>query len=251
MKFTIILAGLLASVATALPQAQPAACADAHILVARASGEAKGEGMIGGLSRAIKSAVKGTDSEAVDYPAALAPYGSSEVKGVAAAKAQLAAYVQRCPKAKVILMGYSQGADVMGSVLCGGGAHNSTKAIGRLPATNVNLGPETPPIEPAVGSHVVAAVLMGDPRFTKGMPFNKGTAQGTGQFPHEVPAQVACPTYSKRVVSYCDTDDEFCDSGKNVGPHLGYMGKYSTEAQAFVKAQLAKAAKAFPLPPDA
>jgi hypothetical protein len=27
---------------------------------------------------------------------------------------------------------------------------------------------------------VVAAVLMGDPRFTKGMPFNKGTAKGTG-----------------------------------------------------------------------
>jgi hypothetical protein len=27
---------------------------------------------------------------------------------------------------------------------------------------------------------VVAAVLMADPRFTKGMPFNKGTAKNTG-----------------------------------------------------------------------
>jgi hypothetical protein len=27
---------------------------------------------------------------------------------------------------------------------------------------------------------VVAVVMMGDPRFTKGMPFNKGTAKGTG-----------------------------------------------------------------------
>jgi acetylxylan esterase len=162
MKTAIILNGLLASAvtATALPQvhrrqeqAPSAGCADVHILVARASGEAKGEGMIGGLSRAIKSAVKGADSEAVDYPAALAPYGSSEGKGVAAAKAQLTAYVQKCPKAKVVLMGYSQGADVMGSILCGGGAHNSTKAIGRLPSTNVNLGPESAPVEPSVGSH--------------------------------------------------------------------------------------------------
>lgn len=85
----------------------------------------------------------------------------------------------------------------MGSVLCGGGAHNSTQAIGSLPKTNVNLGPAVPPIEADVGSHgesihtrcclqklicsiVVAAVLMGDPRFTKGMPFNKGTAQNSG-----------------------------------------------------------------------
>jgi acetylxylan esterase len=160
MKAAITLASLLASVTTALPgvdrrqtQPPPAACAEVHVLVARASGEAKGEGMIGGLSRAIKSSLKSADSEAVDYPAALAPYGSSEGKGVAAAKAQLTAYVQRCPNAKVVLMGYSQGADVMGSVLCGGGAHNSTKAIGRLPATNVNLGPESAPVEASIGNH--------------------------------------------------------------------------------------------------
>jgi hypothetical protein len=43
----------------------------------------------------------------------------------------------------------------------------------------------------------------------------------------------------------------FIIGGKSVGPHMGYMGKYSTEAQTFIKAQIAKAASAFPLPPDA
>jgi hypothetical protein len=43
----------------------------------------------------------------------------------------------------------------VGSVLCGGGAHNSTQAIGRLPATNVNLGPAVPAVEPDVASHGV------------------------------------------------------------------------------------------------
>jgi acetylxylan esterase len=110
MKFFLLNYGLLATSALAFPQSAPAtgACAEVHVLVARASGEAKGEGMIGGLSKAIKAAVKGADSEAVDYPAALAPYGSSETKGVKAAKEQLTAYVKRCPAAKVVLMGYSQ-----------------------------------------------------------------------------------------------------------------------------------------------
>jgi hypothetical protein len=108
---SILALGLLAASTAALPQTPPpaiGACAELHILVARASGEGKGEGMIGSLSKAVKAAVKGADSEAVDYPAALAPYGSSEIKGVKAAKDQLSAYVKRCPAAKIVLMGYSQ-----------------------------------------------------------------------------------------------------------------------------------------------
>jgi acetylxylan esterase len=110
MRSAVLLVGLLASIASSLPEIgrRQSACADVHILVARASGEPKGEGMIGGLSTAIKKAVKGADSEAVSYAAALAPYGKSEIKGVANAKSQLTAYVKRCPKAKIVLMGYSQ-----------------------------------------------------------------------------------------------------------------------------------------------
>jgi acetylxylan esterase len=110
MKSILLSLSLLGS-ALALPQTSPpasGACAEVHVLVARASGEGKGEGMIGGLSKAIKTAIKGADSEAVDYPAALAPYGSSEIKGVKAAKEQLTTYVKRCPAAKIVLMGYSQ-----------------------------------------------------------------------------------------------------------------------------------------------
>jgi acetylxylan esterase len=110
-SFVVSTLVLLATSAFALPQTSSppvGSCADVHILVARASGEGKGEGMIGSLSKAIKAAVKGADSEAVDYPAALAPYGSSEIKGVKAAKDQLTAYVKRCPNSKMVLMGYSQ-----------------------------------------------------------------------------------------------------------------------------------------------
>src|ERR1700759_5220700 len=79
-------------------------CAPAHIIVARASGEAKGEGMLRSVVSRIKENIKGADSEAIDYPAALAPYGPSESKGVKAANEQLAAYVKRCPESKVVLI---------------------------------------------------------------------------------------------------------------------------------------------------
>lgn len=115
MKGAVVLVGLLSSIAVAMPplavstfHRRQSACAPAHIIVARASGEAKGEGSIGRLSKSLKEAVKGADSEAVDYPAALAPYASSEMKGVTAAKAQLTAYVKRCPESRIVLMGYSQ-----------------------------------------------------------------------------------------------------------------------------------------------
>ena len=41
----------------------------------------------------IKENIKGADSEAIDYPAALAPYGPSESKGVKAANEQLAGHL--------------------------------------------------------------------------------------------------------------------------------------------------------------
>ena len=47
----------------------------------------------------------------------------------------------------------AQGADVMGSVLCGGGDHVSEQAIGRLPKTKVDLGPAVPPAPPEIASH--------------------------------------------------------------------------------------------------
>jgi acetylxylan esterase len=118
-----------------LSQAQ-AGCAPIHIIVARASTEAKGYGVTGTLARAVEKDIPGTTSEPIDYPAVLSPYFQSEAAGVRETKKQLTAYVKRCPQTKMILMGYSQGADVVGSVLCGGGFQQTQD-----------------PIDPEVGKH--------------------------------------------------------------------------------------------------
>jgi len=241
MKTQTFITGLLGTVVVASPITSPimvprqagGGCSAVHVVVARASTEPQGEGLTGSLSSSVKRAIPGTTSEAVVYTAKLAPYGPSEIQGVANAKSQVAAYVKKCPTSKIVLMGYSQGADVVGSVVCGGGDFS-----GSMSGVKVELGPPVPPIDPQVGRNIVAVVMMGDPRFTAGRSFNKGTAKTSGQFPHT--ATQDCKGYESRMVSYCDDGDEFCAKGKSLGPHMAYMGKYATEAASFIKSQVSK-----------
>jgi hypothetical protein len=79
-----------------------------HIIVARASTEPPGEGIIGAVATKVQQAVPGSDSEAVDYPATLTNYSISEPSGVAAMQTLIQNYVARCPSSKIALMGYSQ-----------------------------------------------------------------------------------------------------------------------------------------------
>jgi acetylxylan esterase len=85
------------------------ACASGvHMIVARASTEPPGEGIIGGVAAQVQQSMPGSDSEAVDYPATLTDYLNSEASGVAAMKQLIQSYVTRCPNAKIALLGYSQ-----------------------------------------------------------------------------------------------------------------------------------------------
>jgi acetylxylan esterase len=118
VSFYHILA-LLPAVVLAVPGT---GCTSVGIITARASTEASGEGIIGSLAQLIQQRSSQTVSRAsVDYPALLFPYASSSAAGVAALKKQLTAAVQKCPDQKIVLLGYSQGAHVLGDVLGGGG----------------------------------------------------------------------------------------------------------------------------------
>lgn len=85
------------------------ACATGvHMIVARASTEQPGQGIIGAVATQVQQAVPGSDSEAVDYPATLQNYQSSEASGVVAMTKLIQDYTARCPNSKIALMGYSQ-----------------------------------------------------------------------------------------------------------------------------------------------
>jgi acetylxylan esterase len=134
-KMLILSLGMLATTTLAAP----ATCKPVHLIVARASTEAPGTGAIGSVATTIAGQT-GADIEAIVYPAQLIPYDTSSSTGDAAVTNQLTAYVAKCPKSKVVLMGYSQGAQIILDSLCGGGG---------VPG----LGPATPPISSSIGSH--------------------------------------------------------------------------------------------------
>ena len=114
----VALAGLAVSVAANPIPAPTTDCAAVHVISARGSTEAPGEGKIGTIVDVIVSSSTQTVSrEAVDYPADIWDYPISEALGVNALKTVLKAKAAACPTTKIVLTGYSQGGQVVGDVL--------------------------------------------------------------------------------------------------------------------------------------
>lgn len=219
-------AGGLALVGASAAQANAVAapgsgCAQVAIITARASGEAPGEGITGALVTQIVDSSQQTVSRAsVSYPATLTNYASSSAQGVSALKTQLTNEVNSCPSAKVVLLGYSQGAHVVLDTLGGGGG-------GALGAT-------TPPISSTIASHVLAVATFGDPRHVVGQAFDLGTSTRNGLFPRTATQLQVLAGMASKIQAYCDSGDEFCDSGTSLQVHLTYLNRYQNAAASFV-----------------
>jgi hypothetical protein len=85
------------------------ACAiGVHMIVARASTEPPGQGIIGVVATLVQGMILGLDLEVVDYPATLQNYNTSELAGTTAMTQLITEYVARCPNSKIALPGYSQ-----------------------------------------------------------------------------------------------------------------------------------------------
>jgi acetylxylan esterase len=227
-----VLAGTIMGVGALAVQSAPAlavsqsgsACAPATVLAARASTEAAGEGTIASLVDDIQASVNsGVTESSVNYPATLTNYSSSAATGDKNMKSQLQTLVTNCPNQKIVIVGYSQGAQLVGDVLGGGGGGS--------------LGTATAPSPSSVTSHIVAAIQFGDPRHLPNKSFDKGTASGsTGLFPR--PSNESIDGFASILQSYCDTGDPFCAGGNNLNVHLTYDSRYDTSAASFVKGKL-------------
>ncbi|GAA5999835.1 hypothetical protein JCM10207_005932 [Rhodosporidiobolus poonsookiae] len=176
------------------------------MVVARASTEPPGEGIIGAVADDVKQQVDGAESVAVDYPATLSNYFASEAEGVDEMTKLVEASAKNCPNSKIALLGYSQGAQVAGDTLCG----LSAQAQGK----------------------VVAMIQMGDPTFNPGKEFDVGSSNKPGIFANQ---QADCLDDNAAIIqSFCDNGDTFCASGASLATHLGYVREFGTEATDFV-----------------
>jgi len=194
----VLAAALLAAGGAAVvasPAADAAACSDVEVVVARGTSEPGRLGLIVGdpVFSAIQRGASGTTltSHAVDYPASTSP--TSPTDGNRALVNHVSSQAGSCPDQRFILVGYSQGANVVGNSL---GISSQGAAVG---------GPVVATIATAVRPRVAAVLVFG-------YPLRKLGRGITGEF-------------AERTLDICADNDVVCDPrGASVLAHLSYTG---------------------------
>ena len=210
-KLTAFLAaaGLLAGgIVTTTATPASAACSDIDVVVARGTGEPGRLGIIVGdpVHAALRSRISGRTltSYPVNYPASLAPGSAS--RGNADAVDHLTSQAAACPNQRFILVGYSQGANVMDNSM---GISSAGAVVG---------GPIVATIPAPVQPRVAAVLLFGNPIRAVGRSV-------TG-------------TYAARTLDLCANGDPVCQAGGlNILAHLSYTAN-AGQAASFAAARV-------------
>lgn len=106
---------------TALAQMTTSQCSSVHVFLAKGNNEPY-PGRMGKLIAAVCAGIEGCDYEDVQWQNMLEDeYCGAVMQGVTNGMAQIQAYNKRCPDTKLVLSGYSQGGQVIGDILGGGG----------------------------------------------------------------------------------------------------------------------------------
>ncbi|KAI1414768.1 carbohydrate esterase family 5 protein [Hypoxylon sp. FL1857] len=199
-------------------------CPNIHVFGARETTAPPGFGSASTVVNLVQRANFRTTSESIVYPAAGGDvYAASVAAGVAAVANQTNAFNQMCPRSKIVMVGYSQGAQIIDDAFCGGPDGSSLNAT----SASVSSG---------VSKMVAAIILMGDPRHVNGLPFNVGNATASGFAARPVGFQ--CPDFENIIQSYCDAEDPFCAKGNSTATHQGYGQEYGQDALRFVQRKL-------------
>lgn len=207
------------------------ACEAVHFFIARGTTEPY-PGRQEDLVKAVCEGLSSCGFEDIIYPASFDDYCGSAYGGVVNGTAQITAYAESCPDAKLVLTGYSQGGHVVGDILGGGGGEipnqNCTQPI------SAPLSPETSP-----GNKIKAVTLFGDVRHTASQSYNVGTgAAGTGILPRSETELEALNKFSELLHSWCFVDDPVCASSTDINAHLEYFDASMSEAAAWVKTKI-------------
>ncbi|KAF5563748.1 acetylxylan esterase precursor [Fusarium phyllophilum] len=189
-------------------------CPDIHIFGARETSVSPGFGSAGQLVDMIKADHPGATSEAIDYPACGGQascggvqYGDSAKQGTQAVTTAVNGLNQRCPQTKIVLVGYSQGGQIMDNNICGG------------PDSGAGISDSSVPLSASAVEQVKAVIMLGDPRFVSGLSYGVGTCTAGGFDAR--PAGFTCPNADK-VQIYCDSQDPFCCNGNDSNHHQQY-----------------------------
>lgn len=191
-----------------VPAATAQPCPDTELVFARGTGEPPGVGPTGQAfvdALSARLAPKPLSVYAVDYPAT--DNWDTGVDGVRDAATHVISRATSCPRTRMVLSGYSQGAAVMGFVT------SAQVPDGVDPATVPK------PLDPDVAEDVAAVVLFAMPN-ERAMNFLKEPTIAIG------------PTYQAKTLQVCAPEDAVCSEGMSFAAHDSYAGGGSMVDQA-------------------
>ncbi|MFG1935324.1 cutinase family protein [Mycobacterium sp. NPDC048908] len=201
---------------TQAPPAEAQPCPDAEVVFARGTTEAPGVGPTGeAFVEALRARTVGKSLGvyAVDYPATID--FPTAVDGINDARSHILATAANCPKTKMVLGGFSQGAAVIGFVTA------------NVVPEGVSPADVPAPMPPEVASHISAVALFGKPstRFMRAI---------------NDPAVTVGPQYVGKTIELCVDNDLVCDtSGRSFSAHNTYIdGGMVDQGATFAASQL-------------
>jgi cutinase len=208
-----------------IPSASAQPCPDVEAIFARGTAEPPGVGGIGqAFVDALRSQVGGRSLGVypVNYPASAdfaggIQFAATVVEGIRDAAAHVQATAANCPKTRMVLGGFSQGAVVAGFV-------TSAVVPEGVPAALVPA-----PMPPEVADHVAAVTLFGKP---------------SNQFMRDVgaPPVVIGPLYAAKTIDLCADGDTICNGAPPGAPSIAHalypMNGMVNQAAAFAVGRL-------------
>ncbi|KAH8666568.1 Alpha/Beta hydrolase protein [Xylariales sp. PMI_506] len=206
-------------------------CADVHIFLARGNNEPY-PGRQAMLVEAVCDGLDSCDYESLVYSALYTDlYCQTVYDGTIAGHTQMAAYASRCPDSKLVLGGYSQGAQIVTDILGGAGGTLYNGCIQpSIPAMSRDTAP---------GNMIVAAIVFGDVRHTASQDYNYGNGSAIdSEFPRTSTMLAALEAYSDVLRDWCLDTDPVCAYGQTVwylSSHLDYFDLYSDAAASWIK----------------
>jgi len=216
MKTTFLLSTLASS---ALSQT----CYDGvRVLIARGTGEPQNSSVANLMGRAILASIPDSYSNEIIYPASSDPNGPNI--GAANAQSQIYDYARACPEDKIVLIGYSQGAVVVGNAIAG-----------------------AQPVCNEVANNIVAVVLFGDPGRVQGVgvdsDVNGPSCNVAANAARSGQSLATIEQYEDRLSEWCNYDDFVCcATGTTFAAHLSYWTDANADAVAsYVSSKAASA----------
>jgi cutinase len=203
------------AVRSAIPSASATDCPDAEVTFARGTSEPPGIGRVGDAF--VDSLRQQTGSMnigvyAVNYPASRLQLHTGD--GANDAISHIKSMASSCPNTKIVLGGYSQGADVI-------------DIVAGVPLGGISFGS---PLPPEYAGNIAAVAVFGDVA-------DRGGGSITTQ----------SASLGSKAIDMCNPSDPICHAGPGnewSGHTEGYVPVYTTQAANFVAAKLLAASTA-------